>query len=250
MVGRRSILTGLSASLALGAIAKSASASDAVSARPHETIAILGAGKLGGALGKRLAAVGYPVIYGSRTPDAERVQALVKSSSPNASAATLRDAVARSSIVVFALPWEPVKDLLPKLGELSGKLLIDPMNAAPRIIDGYPFRPDTATSVAEELQRLVPGASVVKAFNAISANDLTDSARASGPISIPLAGAEGDPKKRVLRLVSNLGLDPVDFGPLVVARYIEDLLWFEVACVRHNKKLFEIYMRPMPAGLI
>jgi predicted dinucleotide-binding enzyme len=247
MVGRRSILTGLSSSLALGAITTTAGASDAVSAPADETIAILGAGKLGGALGKGLAAVGYRVIFGSRTPDADRVQALVKGSGPKASAATLTDAVARSPIVVFALPWEPVKDLLPKLGELSGKLLIDPMNAVPRIIDGYPFRADTSTSVAEELQRLVPGAAVVKAFNAISAGDLTGSARASGPISIPLAGAEGDPKKRVIQLVSKLGLDPVDFGPLVVARYIEDLLWFEVACVRHNKKLFEIYMRPMPA---
>lgn len=136
---------------------------------------------------------------------------------------------------------------MPQLGDLSGKLLIDPMNAAPRVIDGYPFRPDTSTSTAEELQRLVPGASVVKAFNAISANDLSEAAHASGPISIPLAGADSNPKKQVIRLVSNLGLDPVDFGPLVVARYIEDLLWFEVACVRHNKKLFEIYMRPMPA---
>ena len=172
MIDRRSILAGLGSGLALGAISKGVSASDAVSAPPKESIAILGAGKLGGALGKRLAAVGHPVIYGSRTPDADRVQALVKSTGPKASAATLTDAVAHSSIVVFALPWEPVKDLLPQLGDLSGKLLIDPMNAAPRTIDGYPFRPDSSTSVAEELQRLVPGASVVKAFNAISANDL------------------------------------------------------------------------------
>lgn len=247
MIDRRSIFAGLGSSLALGAIMKRAIASDVVSVPPKEAIAILGAGKLGSALGKRLAAARYPVIYGSRTPNAERVQALVQSSGPNASAATLADAVAHSSIVVFALPWEPVKDLLPKLGDLSGKLIIDPMNAAPKIIDGYPFRPDTSTSVAEELQRLVPGASVVKAFNAISANDLAEAARARGPISIPLAGAEGDPKKRLIKLVSDLGLDPVDFGPLVVARYIEDLLWFEVACVRHNKKLFEIYMRPMTA---
>jgi predicted dinucleotide-binding enzyme len=247
MIDRRSMLTGLGNSLALAAIAKAASASDAVSAPAKETIAILGAGKLGGALGKRLVAAGYRVIFGSRTPDAERVQALIKSSGPKASAATLADAVAHSPIVVFALPWEPVKDILPRLGDMSGKLLIDPMNAAPRVIDGYPFRPDTSTSVAEELQRLVPGASVLKAFNAISANDLADPARASGPISIPLAGAEGDHKMRLLQLVSNLGLDPVDFGPLVVARYIEDLLWFEVACVRHNKKLYELYMRPMPA---
>lgn len=107
MIDRRSILTGLSSGLALGAIAKGVSASDTVSAAPKEVIAVLGAGKLGGALGKRLAAVGYPVIYGSRTPNAERVQGLVKSSGPKASATTSADAVAHSSIVVFALPGSP-----------------------------------------------------------------------------------------------------------------------------------------------
>ena len=91
------------------------------------------------------------------------------------------------------------------------------------------------------------GARVVKALNAISATDLAKQSSAYGPISIPLAGSNKVAVALVAQLVSDLGLEPVDMGSLVTARYIEDLLWFEVACVTHNKRLFEIYLRPMPA---
>lgn len=248
MIPRRSMLSALGAGLAVASLAQRSRAGNGDSAVARESIAVLGTGHLGGALGKRLAALGHSVTYGSRTPDQDAVKQLARASGPHASVATLADAAARAGIVLFALPWEPVKALLPTLGDLGGKLLIDPMNAAPKTVDGYPFRADSmSTSVAEQLQSLVPGVQVVKAFNAISASDLAKPPRRDAPISIPLAGSDKDAVARVARLVSELGLDPVDFGPLVVARYIEDLLWFEVACVRHNKKLFELYLRPMPA---
>lgn len=215
----------------------------------RETIAVLGTGKLGGAIGKRLAALGYPVIYGSRTPDSEPVRALVAVSGPHAHAATLKEAVSRAAIVVFALPWEPVKDLLPGLGDLSGKLIIDPMNEPLRIVDHYPSRPDASTSAAEQLQSWLPGAHVVKAFNAILYKDLAEPARAGGAISIPLAGADRSAKDRVVQLVSQLGFEPVDMGPLIAARYIEDLLRLEIGYVMYNKgRMFELYLRPVPAS--
>jgi 8-hydroxy-5-deazaflavin:NADPH oxidoreductase len=148
---------------------------------------------------------------------------------------------------VFAVPWEPVKELLPTLGDLRGKLLIDPMIAKPKIIDGYPFPPDIPTSTAEQLQTWAPRAHVVKAFITISYKTLADPVRAGGPISIPFAGADRSAKERVAQLISELGLDPMDTGPLVAARYIENVLWFEVACNRNNKRLFELYMRHVPA---
>jgi predicted dinucleotide-binding enzyme len=240
VIPRRLLLTGIGTSLAVIALATRARES------PAETVAVLGTGRLGGAIGQRLAALGHSVVYGSRTPDSERVKALVKESGPHASAASLADAVSRSAIVVFALPWEPVSELLPGLPDLAGKLIIDPMNASPKLMDGYPFRADPSTSVAEQLQAWASGAHVVKAFNTILYSDLANPARAGGPISIPLAGADQSAKDRVASLVMQLGLDPVDTGPLLVARYLEDLLWFEVACIKHRKKLFEIYLRPIP----
>lgn len=249
MVHRRSVLTtltGLGASAALAVFTRRTRAQQGGSSAARETIAVLGTGHFGGTIGKRLSALGYPVIYGSRTPDAVRVKTLVTDSGPRASAAPQRHAASRGAIVVFAVPWEPVKALLPGLGDLTGKLLIDPMIAKPKIIEGYPFPPDVPTSTAEQLQSWAPGAHVVKAFITISYTTLANPMRAGGPISVPFTGAAQSAKERVAQLISELGLDPMDAGPLVAARYIENVLWFEVACNRNNRKLFELYMRNVP----
>lgn len=249
MVQRRSVLTaltGLGASAALTAAARRAGAQPRGSAPPREPIAVLGTGHFGGTLGKRLSALGYPVVYGSRTPTEARVSALVTASGPRASAAPQKEAASRAAIIVFAVPWEPVERMLPDLGDLTGKLLIDPMIAKPKIIEGDPFPPAVPTSTAEQLQAWAPAAHVVKAFITISYRTLASPARARGPISIPYAGADSSAKARVAQLISELGLDPMDTGPLVAARYIESVLWFEVACNRSNKRPFELYMRPVP----
>jgi predicted dinucleotide-binding enzyme len=236
------VLTGLGASAALASFPERARASRSGSDAARETIAVLGTGRFGGTIGRRLGALGYQVVYGSRTPDAARVRALVTDSGPRAAAAPPRDAASRGSMVVFAVPWGSVKDLLPGLGDLTGKVLVDPMIAKPKIIEGNPF-PDAPTSTAEQLQSWAPAAHVVKAFISISYTTLANPASAGGPISIPYAGADQSSKERVAQLIRELGLDPMDTGPLVAARYIENLLWFEVACNRYNKQYFELYMR-------
>jgi len=249
VVHRRSVLTALTtfgATAALKAFSQRARAQQGAAGAARETIAVLGTGRFGGAIGKRLGARGYPVVYGSRTPEAARVKTLVADSGPRASSAAPKDATGRSAIVIFAVPWDPVKELLPSLGELSGKLLIDPMIAKPRIIEGYPFPPAAPTSTAEQLQSWAPGAHVVKAFITVSYATLANPVRAGGPISIPFAGADRNAKGRVAQLISELGFDPMEAGPLVAARYIENLLWFEVSCNRNNRKLFELYMRHVP----
>jgi 8-hydroxy-5-deazaflavin:NADPH oxidoreductase len=212
-----------------------------------ETIAMLGTGRLGQALGKRWAAAGHTLVYGSRTPEDERVRTLVKESGPRASATSLKEAAARADIVVFALPWKPVKDVLAALGDLTGKLIIDPMNAYPKIVEGYPYSPDNPISVGEQLQAWVPQATVVKAFNTISFRNVADPARAGGPVTIPLAGADVAAKGRVASLVSELGLEPLDTGPLIAARYLEDMLRLSVGYFIYTKgKAFEFYLRRTP----
>jgi hypothetical protein len=248
MMDRRGVLTGLGTALASAAAATRAGSADRKPEATLETFAVLGTGRLGSTLGKRLAVLGYPIIYGSRAPQSESVIALLRDSGPGATAAPHGAAVERADIIVFALPWDPVKNLLPQLGTLRGKLIIDPMNARLNVVAGYPQRPDAGGSVAEQLQAWLPESRVVKAFNTILDRNLANPARAGGPISIPLAGADQAAKERVARLVAQLGLDPVDAGPLIAARYIEDLLRFEVGYVIQNKgqKMFELYMRPVP----
>ena len=245
---RRSVLGGLSALGASAAIAAATKAANALTddTGDRETIAILGTGHLGSTFGQRLTNLGYPVVYGSRSPNADRITTLVRQTGRLSSAASLKDATARANIVVFALPWEPVNDLVPTLGDLTDKLVIDPMNTKLDIVNGYPDRPSVA-SVAEQLQSLLPGAHVVKAFNTILDKHLADPASAGGVLSIPMAATDRNAKGRVARLISELGFEPVDTGPLIAARYLEDLLRLEVGYVMYNKgKMFELYMRPVP----
>jgi len=246
MTDRRSVLatlTGISATAALGVRPGSLWAESEAPARARETIAVLGTGRFGGSIGKRLSTLGYPVVYGSRTPDTDRVRELIARSGPAASVASLKDAAAQSSIVVFAVPWEPVKALLPQLGSMTGKLLIDPMIAKPVIVEGYPFPAHTPMSTAEQLQAWVPDAHVVKAFISISYGTLADPARAGGPVSVPYAGAAGSAKERVAQIIAELGLEAMDAGPLICATHLENLLWFEVAINRSNKGLYELSLR-------
>ncbi len=248
MIDRRTVLTALGAGCALTACTGPALAEPQSGTRALEPIAILGTGRLGSVLGKRWGEAGHPVIYGSRTPDDPRVKAVVSGSGAHASSLLPKDAVSKAAILVFALPWKPVRDLLPTLGDLTGKLIIDPMNFGLQLVDGYPRAPDDSTSLAEQLQALVPNATLVKAFNAIAAKTVLDPARLGGPVSIPLAGADRIAKARVAALISEIGLQPVDTGPLPAARYLEDMLRVSVGYLIYNQgKSFEFYLRPVPA---
>ncbi len=248
MTDRRTVMTALGAGCVLGAFTGGVLADPQGGTAAREPIAILGTGRLGSVLGKRWGEAGHRVIYGSRTPDDPRVRMVVSSSGGRASALPPKDAVSNAGVVVFALPWKPVKDLLPTLGDLTGKLIIDPMHFGLQLVDGYPHAPEDPTSLAEQFQALVPGATVVKAFNAIAAKTIFDPARLGGPVSVPLAGTDRPAKTRVAGLISEIGLEPVDTGPLAAARYLEDMLRVSVGYLIYSKgKSFEFYLRPVPA---
>jgi 8-hydroxy-5-deazaflavin:NADPH oxidoreductase len=245
---RRALLTGLASSAAVSAIAGEARGQDGGSLRPRDVVAVLGTGHFGGTIGPRLTRAGHTIVYGSRAPRSAEVRQLVNRSGPRASAVSLEDAVSRAGIVVFAVPWKPIKAILAGLGSLSGKVVIDPMIADPKMSDGYLFPGDSSKSAAEQLQSWIPTAQVISAFSTIWYKDLANPGRASGPISIPLAGNDKLSRDRAAGLISDIGLHPVDLGTLVAARYIETLLWMEVMYIaRHQKKrMFELYMRPVP----
>jgi hypothetical protein len=245
---RRTVLSTLGATLALTALAKRAHPQSTRSDQAKEAIAMLGTGRMGQSLGKVWARIGHPIVYGSRTPEDERVKTVVKETGARASVTTPKDAAAQADIVVFALPWKAVKDLVPTLGDLSGKIVIDPMNAL-QMVAGHP-EPllDHTTSVGEQLQAWLPGAHVVKAFNTPAARNIVNPERLGGPMTIALAGADAAAKARVASLVSELGLEPLDTGPLVAARYLEGMMLLSFGYLLYNKgkAAFEFYLRPVP----
>lgn len=187
-----------------------------------DTIAIIGTGNVGSALGQRFGELGHSIVYGSREPARADVQALVAASGPNATAATQREAAQQAEIIVLAVPAGIVESLTPILGDLSGRIVIDPTN--PRAIAddglrGYAFH----DSNAERIQALAPDAFVVKAFSTLGSYTMLDPSVAESPVSIPIAGDDADAKRVVAELTSGIGLVPVDVGPLRYAHVIEGL---------------------------
>lgn len=245
MSDRRTFMTTIGA-LALTTLAGNARGQSR-EGRDKEAIAILGTGSLGKAMGRLWAENGHPIIYGSRTPGDARVQKIVEETGPLASAVSNPEATAsRARMVLFALPAEAVPALVPTLVGLDGKVIMDPMNAL-QVVDGYPQpSAEVRTSVAEQLQALLPNAMVVKAFNTPSVRNVLDPNRLDGPFSIPLAGADAGAKARVGALVSELGLEPVDTGPLLASRYLEGMMRLSFGYFLYSAgKSFEFYLRPV-----
>ena len=188
-----------------------------------DTIAVIGTGDVAGALGPEFAAQGHTIVYGSRNPSRDDVRALVARTGNAASATTPAESVAGADIVVMAVPGTAVEAVTRSLGDLSGKIIIDPTNAIDRSDNGYLVLV-YSTSTAEIIQGAAPGAHVVKAFNTLNWRTMVDPDSSGGPVSIPLVGDNAEAKARVAELVEGMGLEAIDIGPLRYARHVEGML--------------------------
>ena len=174
-----------------------------------DTIAVIGTGDVAGALGPEFAAQGHTIVYGSRNPSRDEVRALVNRTGNAASATTPAESVAGADIVVMAVPGTAVEAVTRSLGDLSGKIIIDPTNAIDRSDDDY-FRLVYDSSTAEIIQGAAPAAYVVKAFNTLNWRTMVDPDSSGGPVSIPLVGDNAEAKARVAELVEGMGLEAID----------------------------------------
>jgi predicted dinucleotide-binding enzyme len=204
-----------------------------------DRIAIIGTGDVAGALGPEFAAQGHDIVYGSRNPSRDAVKALLKRTAGEASATSQVEAVEGASMVVLAVPGRLAVEIASSLGDLSGKIVIDPTNHYVR--DEVP-RLATETSNGEALQDALPGARVVKAFNTLSWRQMVDPDSSGGPVTIPLVGNDEAAKATVADLVTGMGLEPIDLGPIQNARHVEGMLvlWMHA---RLNGRPFDYHLR-------
>ena len=180
-------------------------------------IGIIGAGNMGGPLGVAWAKAGHEVLWASRNP--AELMPLVQQAAPRASAGYADAAAFFGDVVVLAVPPNAVPQLGQEIGALlRGKLVIDMTNPrADRDGEEQTARwLDMGTGLA--MAQYLPGARVVKAFNALGAPMLRDPAPGGVRIGVPIAGDSAEDRERVAALVRDAGFEPVIVGPLARAK--------------------------------
>ena len=160
-------------------------------------IGILGAGNVGSALGAAWLRHKHAIMFGSRDP----VQGAARSGSA-------AEAAQFGEVVVIALPWQAAHDLLPSLA-LDGKTVVDCTNAPRAALASQGFN-----SAAEALQARSPGARFVKAFNTTGFNNMNHAQYAAGRVAMFFCGDHADAKSTVRDLITEVGFEPCDLGPL------------------------------------
>ncbi len=192
------------------------------------TVAILGAGSVGRALGERLLHAGAAVRFGVRDPSAS----ISTLTGPLASVPALLPAAAAddADIILLAVPAGAAVDATRSAGDLSRKLLLDCTN--PIRWDGGPvWAPPPEGSVTQALASVFPGIPVMKGFNHFGAEIQRDPDLAHGPADAFFAGDDGDAKSYVMDLAARMGFRAHDAGPLRNAALLENLavLWIQLA---------------------
>jgi hypothetical protein len=185
-------------------------------------IGMIGAGREGGALGALFVKAGHPVMFSSRNPD--RLRDFVAGLGPLAQAGSVPQAVAFGDVVVLAVPYTAIEEIgKAHAAALATKALVMDVSNPIARRDGD----DLVRSVAAQggpglvTARLIPGARIVRAFNAIGAGRLAQIAhRAGDPVGVPIAGDDQKAIAVAERLIREIGFEPVLVGGLGMGKHL------------------------------
>jgi predicted dinucleotide-binding enzyme len=180
-------------------------------------------------LGRRWAERGHDVVFGSRHPESDRAGHLLTQAGPRAQALSYPDAASAADVLVYAAPWPVAQALIASLGSLSGKILVDCTNPLNSDFTGLDV--GHTTSAAERIADWAHGARVVKAFNNVSSAIMANPIFGDQRATMFYCGDEMSAKNIVRELAAELDFDPVDAGPLRIARYLEPfaMLYIQLA---------------------
>lgn len=207
-------------------------------------IAIIGAGNVGGALGKSWAKAGHTIIFGVRDPAAGKTKPPLAEIGEAATARTVPEAVKGAEVIVLATPWDAVPAVINAMGDVRKKIIIDCTNPLSLNAEGsLSLSLGSSTSGAEEVARLATGARVAKAFNTYGWENFADSSYPGYGDLKPImfyCSDDDDAKEVVAKLAKDLGFEPLDTGGLGMARSLEPLalLWIRQAIRRDRNPNF------------
>ena len=184
-------------------------------------IGILGSGLMGAKLGTIWARAGHEVVF-SYARSEQKLTKLAREARGKARAGTPGEAAREADALLLAVHWSRVDDALKQAGDVSGKVIVScslPMNA-----DDTGLVIAHTSSGAEELARKLPKARVVSAFNTVPSEVLFgvfEARRKAHRPSLVYCGDDTKSKQIAAELIRDVGFDPVDAGPLRIARYTE-----------------------------
>jgi predicted dinucleotide-binding enzyme len=184
-------------------------------------IGILGSGLMGGKLGTICARAGHEVVF-SYAHHREKLEKLAREAGENARAGTPAEAARDADALLLAVHWSRMDDVLNQTGDLAGKVILScslPMNE-----DDTGLVVAHTSSGAEELAKKLPKARFVSAFNTVPSEVLFGVFEAGDREHRPSLAYCGDDeggKEVAAGLIRDVGFEPVDVGPLKIARYTE-----------------------------
>lgn len=184
-------------------------------------IGILGSGLMGGKLGTIFARAGHDVVF-SYAHSERKLKRLARDAGKSARAGTPGEATRGAEVVLLAVHWSRVADVLKHAGKLAGKVVVScslPMNARDTdLVIAH------TSSGAEALAKKIPKARIVSAFHTVPSEVLFgvfEARRRVAKPSLLYCGDDAGAKRIAAGLIRDAGFDPVDAGPLRMARYTE-----------------------------
>ena len=184
-------------------------------------IGILGSGLMGGKLGTLFARAGHEVVF-SYARTKEKLNRLARKAGRNARAGTPREAAQDADAILLAVHWSRISDVLSQAGDLSGKVILT--CSLPMSDDDTGLVVAHTSSGAEELAKMIPNSRVVAAFQTVPSEVLSgvyEARRKTARPNLVYCGDDSRAKRVAAELIRDVGFDPVDAGPLRIARYTE-----------------------------
>jgi predicted dinucleotide-binding enzyme len=213
---RRDVLKVAGAVFAFGPLLRSKTAAAADDRKVK--IGVIGSGSVGSALGRVWANAGHQVMFSSRNLDHDKQ--LAAGIGANARAGTPSEATTFGEVLLFAVPYGALPELGKALaGSIKGKIVIDACNPFPQR-DGEIANRAREQGAGYVSAELLPGARIVRAFNAIGAGRMGQAHEEPGRIGMPIASDDKAAVEVASRLIREIGFEPVLVGGLNMGKYL------------------------------